>query len=74
MTCYFRHLTTVFAKAGIEVTKENRRELNQTIKGIVGDGNCPLIWRQLKQRLAQDEDGFVLELKTAWQNRPSAKA
>ncbi|MCW3999074.1 MAG: hypothetical protein NWE93_02410 [Candidatus Bathyarchaeota archaeon] len=72
MTCYFRHLYGVFAKAGIEVTKENKRELNRTIKSIVGEGDCPLVWRQLKQRLAQDEEGFVLELKNAWQNRSAA--
>ena len=35
MTCYFRHLKDIFMKAGIEVTKENRRELDRIIHGIV---------------------------------------
>jgi hypothetical protein len=71
LTCYFRHLGGVFAKAGIEVTKENKRELSKTIKAIVGDGDCSLVWRQIKARLSEDETAFVLELKTAWQNRPT---
>lgn len=72
MTCYFRFLKSVFAKAEIEVTKENKRELNMIIKGIVGDGDCPLVWRQIKKRLTEDEEGFVFGLKTAWQKHLTA--
>ena len=69
MTCYFRHLGVVFAKAGIEVRKENRKQLSSTIKIIAGGNmDCPAVWRQVKKRLAEDEDGFVSELKTAWEN------
>lgn len=70
MTCYFRHLGVVFAKAGIEVTKENRKQLSSIIKVIAGgDMDCPSIWRQVKKRIAEDEDDFVSELKAAWENR-----
>lgn len=71
MTCYFRHLNSVFSDAGINVTQENKKELDQIIHGIVGVQykDCPKTWREIKQRLADDHDGFVLELKTAWQNR-----
>ena len=70
MTCYFRHLGVVFAKAGIEVTKENRKQLGSIIKVIVGgDMDCPDVWHQIKKRLAEDEAGFVSELKAAWENR-----
>jgi len=69
LTCYFRHLTTIFEKAGIEVTRENRKEVDQTIQAIVGFGDCPLVWRQIKKRLAENEDEFVAELKTAWEKR-----
>ena len=60
MTCYFRHLGIVFEKAGIEVTKQNRKELARVIESIVGgDPECAEIWRQVKKRLAENESGFV---------------
>jgi len=70
VTCYFRHLTNVFEKAGIEITRENRKEISQVIHGIVGYADCPAVWRQIKKRLADVEAGFVAELKAAWANRP----
>ncbi|MCL5877773.1 MAG: hypothetical protein M1540_08190 [Candidatus Bathyarchaeota archaeon] len=71
MTCYFRHLGTVFEEAGIVITKDNRKELANIFRQITCEGDCPAIWRQIKKRLAEDEAGFVAELKTAWANRPS---
>ena len=67
MTCYFRHLKEVFKKAGIEATPENRTEIDRVIHDIVGVKykNCPAAWRQIKNRLAQDEAGFVSKLKEA---------
>jgi hypothetical protein len=35
MTCYFRHLKEIFKKAGIEVTSENKREVDRTIHGAL---------------------------------------
>jgi len=71
MTCYFRHLEEVFKKAGIEVTSQNRHEIDRTIHDIVGVDykNCPAAWKQVKNRLAQNEAGFVTMLKEAWNNR-----
>jgi hypothetical protein len=68
MTCYFRHLREVFEKAGIEVTKENKREVDKVIHGIVGVDykDCPAAWRQVKARLAEDKEAFVSQLKEAW--------
>jgi len=68
LTCYFRHLKGVFEKAGIEVTSENRRELDKIIQGLVGiEGkNCPATWKEVKKRIAEDEQDFVARLKTAW--------
>ena len=67
MTCYFRHLQEVFKKAGIEVTKDSKREIDRVIHGIVGVEykNCPAAWRAVKKRLAQDEEAFIKELKKA---------
>ena len=58
-------------KAGIEVTRENRKELDKIMHQLAGSSemDCPAVWRQIKKRLAQDEAGFTAELKAAWQNR-----
>ena len=68
MTCYFRHLQDVFKKAGIEVTKENKREIDRVIYGIVGVEykNCSATWKEVNKRIAEDEEGFVSGLKEAW--------
>ena len=65
MTCYFRHLKEVFKKAGIEATLRNRTEIDKVIHDIVGVKykNCPVAWKQIKTRLAQDEAGFVSKLR-----------
>lgn len=65
VTCYFRHLQQIFMKAGIEVTKENKREIDRVIHGIVGVEykNCPATWKEVKKRVAEDEERFVSELK-----------
>jgi hypothetical protein len=71
LTCYFRHLKEVFAKAGIEVTKENRRGSDRIVRSNVGMEyeDCPAIWREVKKRIAEDEVGFVLALKDAWNSK-----
>jgi len=65
MTCYFRHLQDVFKKAGINVTSENKREIDRVIHGIAGVEykNCPATWREVKKIIAEDEEGFVSKLK-----------
>ncbi len=67
VTCYFRHLQDIFVKAGIEVTSQNKREIDMAIHNIVNVEykNCPATWREVKKRLAEDEDAFVGELKKA---------
>lgn len=68
MTCYFRHLQGIFEKAGIEVTEANKREIDRMIHEIVGVKykDCPSTWKELKKRVAQDEESFVLELREKW--------
>jgi len=67
VTCYFRHIQHVFKKAGIEVSTQNKQELDRVIHGIVGVEykNCPATWREVKKRIAEDEESFVSELKKA---------
>ena len=71
MTCYFRHLREVFAKAGVDVTSENKKEVDIVIHGMVGVDykNCPAAWREVKKRIAEDEEGFVAELRESWSKR-----
>jgi len=71
MTCYFRHLQYIFKKAGIEVTNENKREIDKAIHNIVGVEykNCSTTWREVKKRIAEDEEGFVSRLKKALAKR-----
>jgi len=70
MTCYFRHLQNVFKKAGIEVTSENKREIDRVIHEVVGVEykNCPAAWREVKKRIAEDEESFISGLKEALTN------
>ena len=71
MTCYLRHLQEIFNKAGIEVTKDNKRELDKMIHEIVSTKykNCPATWREVKKRIAEDEAGFASDLKAAWKRK-----
>jgi len=71
VTCYFRHLQQIFKKAGIEVTNENKREIDRVIHGIVGVDykNCPAAWKEVKKRIAEDEEGFISKVKEAWNKR-----
>jgi ATP-dependent Zn protease len=65
MTCYFRHLNNVFDKAGVTVTKENRKDIDRVIHRIVGVEykNCSATWKEVKKRIAEDEESFVNMLK-----------
>jgi len=71
MTCYFRHLKDVFAEAGIEVTSENKREVDKVIHSMVGVKykNCPSAWKEVKKRIAENKDGFISQLKEAWNKK-----
>ena len=50
MSCYFRHLKDVFAEAGIVVTPENKKELDQAFHHIVNVPykECPVTWKKIK--------------------------
>jgi len=65
MTCYFRHLKRVFEKTGIIITKENKQDVDRVIHSIVGVEykNCSATWKEVKKRIAEDEESFVNILK-----------
>jgi len=68
MTCYFRHLQEIFKEAGIKVTNENKRQIDQAIHKLVNVKykNCPLAWKQVKKRIQKDnmeKKAFIDKLK-----------
>ena len=57
MSCYFRHLKSLFDEVGIEVTTGNKKEIDRAFHQIMGVEykDCPSTWKKLKQELAGDE-------------------
>ena len=52
----------------MEVTSENRQEVDRLIHGIVGAEyqDCPATWREVKKRLAEGEEDFISKLGEEW--------
>ena len=71
MTCYLKHLQEIFKRAGIEITDENKREVDKLIHSIVNVRykDCPATWKEVKKRIAGDKENFASELKEAWNKR-----
>jgi 8-oxo-dGTP pyrophosphatase MutT (NUDIX family) len=67
MTCYFRHMREMFEEIGIEVTPENKKDIDRAIHTLVHVTykDCPATWRAVKERLAQDQAAFLADLRTA---------
>lgn len=70
MSCYMRHMKDVLAEAGVEVTAENRKQIDRVFHELMGVPykDCPTTWRKLKQELAGDAAGrkrLVRRLKKA---------
>jgi hypothetical protein len=67
LTCYFRHLRDFFDKAGINVTDENKRQIDRVIHETMGVKykNCSATWKEVKKRIAEDEETLISQLKKA---------
>jgi hypothetical protein len=67
MTCYFRHLTQIFVELGVEVTPENKRDIDKKIHKLVGVEykNCSATWKEIKKRRAEDDSEFMTALDGA---------
>ena len=67
MPCYFRpkQMKDIFERAGVVITKENRKDVDRVIHSIVGIeySSCHDTWRAVKAMLADDEDAFIRELR-----------
>jgi hypothetical protein len=68
MSCYFRHLQGVFNEAGLEVTNENKKQIDRLIHGLVNVEykNCPAAWKAIKDQIRRDDAArskFIEDLK-----------
>jgi hypothetical protein len=65
LTCYFRHLKEIFQRAGIEVTRENKQEVDKLIQQVVKTEhkNCPETWKEEKTIITPfKEDGTLQQM------------
>lgn len=74
MSCYFRHLTEIFKKAGIKVTPENKKELDRIIHQLVKTEykDCPKAWKNIKTDVMSNPvkiEQFAVRLKKAVKNK-----
>ena len=66
MSCYLKRLDDVVAAAGVKLTPENRKEVDRTIKDLLGLDYCPDVWKDVKGRIAEDEPRFIADLHQAF--------
>ncbi len=73
MSCYFRHMPDVLREAGIEVTPENKKEVDRLIHTLVGADykNCPAAWKAVKEKKADEalRAELVKELKRGFSKK-----
>jgi predicted Fe-Mo cluster-binding NifX family protein len=65
MSCYIRHLDEVLKEAGIEVTKENSKKVDEAIHRVVEVEykNCPDTWKAVKDQLVNDRGSFIEKVR-----------
>jgi signal recognition particle subunit SEC65 len=58
MSCYFRHLKEILDQAGIEVTGENKKDIDRAIHKVMDTEykNCPDTWKKVKEIINNDND------------------
>jgi hypothetical protein len=69
MSCYFRHLNEIFNEAGIVVTPNTRKQIDQAIHQVVGVTykECPQAWKMLKQIMGDEQkrQDFIKKLQAS---------
>lgn len=65
MSCYLRHMSDVLKEAGVEVTKENKKDIDRALHSLVNVEykNCSSTWKELKAMLQSEEGKNVLVQK-----------
>ena len=70
MSCYLHNMKDIFREAGIEVTPENKKQIDRAIHDVVNTTykDCPGTWKEVKKKLASSEAEkreFLKKLKAA---------
>ena len=65
MTCYFRHMKDIFGELGINITAENKRDVDRKIHEMLGIEykDCSATWKEIKKHLSEDRVGFIAALR-----------
>lgn len=68
MSCYFRHMKDILEDAGIQITKDNKKEIDRIIHALadIEYKNCSSAWKAIKDQIRSDgsaRDRFVQRLK-----------
>lgn len=68
MSCYFRHIKDIIDEAGIKLTPDNKKLVDQAIHRLVKVTykDCPLTWKTFKQQIMSDEpkkQAFIKKLR-----------
>ena len=68
MSCYFRYMKDVLEEAGIKITKENKKDVDRIIHGLVDEEykNCSPTWKAVKAHIKADDAArrqFIEKLK-----------
>jgi len=59
MSCYFRHIKDALVQAGLEVTPQNRKVIDQALHEVVGVPykDCPAAWKAIKEKYLASDAG-----------------
>jgi hypothetical protein len=65
VSCYFRRIRDVFEAAGIEITPQNKKDIDRAIHKIAGVKykDCPATWKRLNQQFLADEKSRKILVK-----------
>lgn len=68
MSCYFRHMKDILDECGIEVTKDNKKEIDRILHGLVNVEykNCSPAWKLIKEHIKTNENArnaFIKKLR-----------
>ena len=58
MSCYLRHIQDILDEAGIVLTKENRKQIDEAVHQAVGVAykNCPVTWKTIKEDINNEHE------------------
>ena len=68
MSCYFRHMKDVLEAAGVEITKENKKQMDKIIHELVDVEykECSSAWKAVKEHIKEAKtkrSQFIQDIK-----------